>query len=205
MSYLTNIKKTEFDNFLLQLKYALNNRKPRTIQQSDLKPASVLIPLVYHNNNVYVLLTKRTNKVGTHKGEVSFPGGSIDATDTTPLDAAIRETNEEIGINHDEINIIGEFDNFVSIYGFLVYTFVATIDYHDNFNFNKNEIESIFYAPLDLFIEEKYDKVDYYNYKDKNYAIYYYNYDGYVIWGLTARILTDFSRKILKPILKINV
>jgi len=194
----------DYNHFLAfcdKIKQALNQRPPRAIERKSLKDAAVLIPIIFKDNQPYVLVTKRTNNVGTHKGEVSLPGGGIDEDDSSPLETALRESYEEVGIKPEDVTILGEFDHFISIYGFHVYTFVGVIPYPYQLTINHDEIESYTEVPLSLFVEEKYDDVQYYTYEGTPYAIYYYHYNGYTIWGLTARILTDFSRKVIKNIM----
>ena len=202
-SMLTFQSHDEFLHFCGRIKQTLQQRPPRQIQieKKSFKGSAVLIPLLYKDNEPYLLITKRTNKVATHKGEVSLPGGGIDPVDTTPLDTALRETHEEVGIKPEDIAVLGEFDHFISIYGFHVYTFAGIIPYPYTLTISHDEIESYTEVPLSLFVEEKYDNVDYYTYEGIPYAIYYYQYNGYTIWGLTARILTDFSRKVIKQII----
>ncbi|MEJ5361308.1 MAG: CoA pyrophosphatase [Spirochaetota bacterium] len=190
----------EFMTFCDRIKQVLHQRPPREIERKSLKDAAVLIPILFKDNQPHVLVTKRTNNVGTHKGEVSLPGGGIDEDDATPLDTALRETFEEVGIKPDDVTVLGEFDHFISIYGFHVYTFVGVIPYPYPLTINTDEIESYTEVPLSMFVEEKFDDVKYYTYEGAPYAIYYYHYNGYTIWGLTARILTDFARKVIKSI-----
>lgn len=190
----------QFLSFCDKIKEVLNQRLPRAIERKSLKDAAVLIPIIFKDNQPHVLVTKRTNNVGTHKGEVSLPGGGIDQDDPTPLYTALRETYEEVGIKSEDVSVLGEFDHFISIYGFHVYTFVGLTPYPYPLTINHDEIESYTEVPLSLFVEEKYNDVQYYTYEGTSYAIYYYHYNGYTVWGLTARILTDFSRKVIKNI-----
>ncbi|MCX8123030.1 MAG: CoA pyrophosphatase, partial [Spirochaetes bacterium] len=195
----------QFEDFCNRISQKLHERPTRQIERKSLKDAAVLIPLFLKDNAPHILVTKRTTKVATHKGEVSLPGGGIDENDRTPLDTALRETYEEVGIKPEDVTVLGEFDHFISIYGFHVYTFVGTIPYPYTLTINHDEIESYTEVPLSLFVEEKYDSMEYYTYEGNQYAIYYYHYNGYTIWGLTARILTDFSRKIIKDIMLLSL
>jgi hypothetical protein len=78
-----------------------------------------------------------------------------------------------------------------------VNTFVGSINYPYNYTINRNEITDIFEVPLSIFYNKEYDKVEYYREQDKDIAVYYYNFNSYLIWGLTARILTEFASKVL--------
>lgn len=171
----------------------------RTIRQLDnngYRPAAVLMLLMNKDMHPSVLLTVRTNNVSTHKGEVSFPGGGYDDVDKNMLDTALRETEEEVGIQSTNIEILGQYDHYISIFGFHVSCYVGWIKYPFEYTINQDEISKIIIAPLRLFAEKKYDHYDIYEYQGTPYKIYHYFYDNDEIWGLTARILTDFGSDI---------
>ena len=106
-----------------------------------------MILIMNKDGKAHVFLTKRTDKVGTHKGHVSFPGGGIEDGDENIMDTAIRETFEETGIAPEDIDVIGQFDEFFSIGGFHVSTFVGAIKYPYMYTINllKNSIKITFY------------------------------------------------------------
>ncbi|MCL1833617.1 MAG: CoA pyrophosphatase [Leptospirales bacterium] len=196
-----------FSDFKKSISERLSNRKKRSVENSEYKKAAVLIIFMEKENAPYVLLTLRTDRVSTHKGQVSFPGGGFDSSDNSMLDTALRETMEEVGIDPGEIEIIGEFDEYISIMGFHVYTFVGALNSAQKYNPSKDEIDLIFEAPFSIFYNEEYTKCEKVNYSGRDYDVYYYDYNNITIWGLTARILTDFSRKVCKdsPTDKINI
>ncbi|MCX7678878.1 MAG: CoA pyrophosphatase [Spirochaetes bacterium] len=185
----------EYRAFCLEIKTRLSEKERRTIERTSLIPASVVMN---KGGSPHVLLTKRTSNVATHRGEVSFPGGKCDESDKDALFTALRETEEEVGIPATDITILGEFDEYFSIWGFHVSTFVGSIPHPYPYKPNSLEIEACIEAPLSLFYEEKYYKMETYHFHGHEVPVFYYRFDGFEIWGLTARILTDFSRTILK-------
>ena len=187
----------EFRGFIDELKRRLASREIRSLDRPNLRVSAVLIPLLLKDGEVHVLLTKRTSKVGTHKGDVSFPGGARDPEDPDLLHTAVRETAEEVGIAGSDIEYIGEFDHFMSIAGFHVSTFVGAIPHPYEYRVSDDEIEACIEVPLRLFRDRMYDEKREFEFEGEKFNIYYYHYNGYEIWGLTARILTDFGARIL--------
>lgn len=188
----------DFVRFLEEIKLRLEEKSRRVIDRPELVPAAVLMLLINKDGAPHVLLTKRTSNVATHRGEVSFPGGKCDDDDPDTLHTALRETEEEVGIPARDITVLGEFDHYFSIWGFHVSTFVGSIPYPYLYKPNLSEIDACIEAPLDLFYHERYYKTEIYRFEDSDVPVFYYHFNGFEIWGLTARILTDFSRIILK-------
>ena len=191
-------KEGDFTAFKEELKKRLLNREVRDLSASGLKQASVMMLFMNRDEQVHVLLTRRTNTLATHRGQVAFPGGRVDAGDEDRLAAAFRETEEEVGISRDRIEYLGRFDDYVSIAGYHVFSFAGAIEYPYEYSLNYNEAESCFDAPLSMFVEQAYDRYEIFNYMGNNYRVFYYYYKDYEIWGLTARILTDFGEKICR-------
>lgn len=187
-----------FEDFKQELRERLKAWNLRTLDSDGLRRSAVKIILMEKNGEPHVLLTKRTDKVSTHKGQISFPGGGYDETDDSILETAYRETFEEVGIPEESIDLIGQFDDYVSIFGHHVSCFVGSVPYPVKYRFSRDEIDDYIEAPLKLFADLKYDRVETYNHEGRDVSVYYYYFQGYEIWGLTARILTDFSRKVLK-------
>jgi peroxisomal coenzyme A diphosphatase NUDT7 len=176
---------------------------------------SVLLPLITVDEELHILFEVRSKSVH-QPGEVSFPGGRVEA-DETYKEAAIRETQEEIGIARHQIEIIGELDYIMNVSNFILYPYVGIL--HDdaiNLIINKEEVEEIFTVPLRYFLEnepEEYHltyKTDLENgfpfYKIPNgenyqwrkigYPVLFYHYKGYMIWGMTAKITRSFVNRL---------
>jgi len=185
------------DSFMVfekeKLSKALNQHSKQKISNKGLTLAAVLIPVFSSDGKDYLLFTKRTNLVETHKGEISFPGGVHDKTDKSLLHTALRETNEELGVNAKDVEILGELDDVETNTNFIISPFVGIIPYPYNFKVNDKEIESLLYVPLesllngDNFWEESRD------YNGGSYPMYFYRYENNIIWGATAKIVKHFS------------
>ncbi|MBN2159952.1 MAG: CoA pyrophosphatase [Spirochaetes bacterium] len=188
----------DFAAFKEELRKRLASRASRDLGQSGLRHSAVMMLIMDKGGAPHVVLTRRTDSVSSHKGQVSFPGGAVDADDGDFLSAAYRETEEEIGVGRDSIEYIGQFDDYVSISGYHVTCFVGAVAYPCCYTPNTSETESVFEAPLSIFVNKDFDRTEIVNYLGKEYRVFYYLHEGYLIWGLTARILTDFGEKICR-------
>jgi len=112
--------------------------------------------------------------------------------DESLIDTAMRETREEIGLATDKVQLLGRFDEYPSITGLIVTPFVGWIEPPFDLNPNPNEVEEILYVPFDLFRDRTLLRVEMSKRFDEDYPIYYYNFQGRDVWGLTARIIRDF-------------
>ncbi|HPS57335.1 MAG TPA: CoA pyrophosphatase [Spirochaetota bacterium] len=191
-------KPGDFEVFKETLRERLKNRKKRSISFPDYRKAAVMMLFFEKNNSVHVLLQLRTDRVSTHKGQVSMPGGSCDSTDRDLLQTALRETNEEMGIDPSAIEVIGEFDEYISIMGFQVNVFAGALNSKIEYTASDDETEQILEVPFSLFYNEEFYKCEKLTHEGREFDVYYYDFNGITVWGMTARILTDFSRKICK-------
>ncbi len=189
----------EFDAFINQVKTILQQRDKRNIPHEDCeKKAAVNMILMYKDSAPYVVLTKRTHIVSTHKGQISFPGGMEDVEDDHISETALRETSEEIGLKPDKNRIIGYFDDYISIHEVHITAAISVTSYPIDYIMNTDEIELILEVPLQLFIDQEYDQIQMINYRGSDHKVYFYHFEDQEIWGLTARILTDFGEMLLK-------
>jgi 8-oxo-dGTP pyrophosphatase MutT (NUDIX family) len=186
-----------FSEFINAVKSALQERTHRKIGPSDHKEAAVLILLFEKNNSPHVLVTKRSEKVAVHKGQMSLPGGSIDPTDKDITETALRETEEETGIHRSKIEILGRFDDYITITGFHIASFVGYTGYPVDYTFNADEIVDHVEVPLETFTMHEGVDFDKYNYRGTDIISYRYIFNGNTIWGLTSMMLTDFVQKII--------
>lgn len=184
--------------FLDDLKKRLHAYRVREIESEDLRPASVFMLFMLKEDRPHILLTKRTEKVKDHKGQISFPGGAYDDEDDSLLATAYRETFEEVGIPESDIEYIGRFDDYVSISGYRVSTYIGSVRFPVEYDLNEHEIDEHIEVPFSLFSNMEYDRVEKYHFDGRDHTVYYYLYQGHEIWGLTARIITDFVMKVLK-------
>jgi 8-oxo-dGTP pyrophosphatase MutT (NUDIX family) len=191
-------KPVEYEAFKEALRERLRNREKRSISFPDYRKAAVMMLFFEKNNSAHLLLQLRTDRVSTHKGQVSMPGGGFDSTDRDLLYTALRETHEETGIDPSAIEVIGEFDEYISIMGFQVNVFVGALNSKVEYTACDNETEQILEVPFSLFYNEEYYKCEKLTHDGREFDVYYYDFNGITVWGMTARILTDFSRKICR-------
>ena len=157
------------------------------------KPAAVLILLYPIDNDWYFFLTKRTNIVEHHKGQISLPGGMIEKNESYK-NAALRETHEEIGVAIDEINIIGSLTPFyVPVSKFKIFPFVGWAVKKPKTVMHSIEVERIFSPSIKNLMLKKMKKEKKGILTDKSITIPYYDLDGEVVWGATSVILAEFK------------
>jgi len=179
----------------------LSERTPRQTALSGFRRAAVLIPLYETSAGLHVLLTKRTELVPTHKGQISFPGGGFLETDGDLQQTALRESAEEIGLASEDVRVVGVLDDTPSTAsGYLVRPFVGFIPHPYPFRLDGFEIDRVIALPLlplmrhGKFREEIWDR------GGTPHHIYFYQHGEDTIWGLTARILRDLVQILAGPL-----
>lgn len=181
-----------FDQFTQVVSERLSDHKRRVLTGVTFRPAAVLIPLFEKNGEPHLLFTRRTNTVKHHKGQISFPGGAVDPEDAGPLEAALRETHEEVGVKPRDVAVLGKADDMLTVTNFLVTPYVGVIPHPYDYTINEHEIDEIIEIPLFHLLEKKDFEEGEREYKGKMYRIYYYHYGQYTVWGVTGQILHDF-------------
>ena len=171
----------------------------KTISDSSLSPAGVLLLLYPKDGEYCVLLNKRTDQVEHHKGEISFPGGSKDAKDATLLDTALRETHEEMGIRPEDVEVLGQVDDTPTSTNFLITTTVGTIPYPYDFNPSELEVAQVLEVPLSALMDDETRRDEVRIVDDDLDHTPSYAYQGHLIFGATARVLSRFL-KLLKTV-----
>ena len=164
--------------------------------KSDLPKAAVLIALT-EEENPEVIYTLRSNKVSSHQGEVSFPGGMQEESDTSLIMTALRESEEEIGLPQNCVKILGSLDTMVSRFNVSVTPFVGVIPGNVELNTSSEEIEACFKVPLSFLLKDKRYRNDEVNRNGETFYMPAYKYSSYVIWGLTAMITVNFLNRAL--------
>ena len=189
-------------NLHLTIKEILNSRAPKEIENLDPSyvHAAVLIPLLIEAGCHKVLFTERTHRLEHHKGQISFPGGAVDAGDPSPLEAALREADEEIGLKSKDVKVLGRVDDALTVASsFVVHPFVALIPYPYDFTINRAEVKRLITVPLKIFHpEKKKNQRDSAVYEGVTYRTIAYEHKGDLIWGATARMMQNFMH-ILGP------
>ena len=193
----------------------LRGREPEPDRDDNLWDAAVLLPLVNTPDGISVLFEVRAAKLGWQPGDVCFPGGRAECNDDSFAATALRETCEELGLNADDVQLTGGLNYLVTHMGPIIHPYVGCIKDINKIKFNKDEVDEIFTVPLAFLIAnpprvahmELANKAgDDFPFdllprqprewrKRKGYSVYFYEYGGHVIWGLTARILHGFLNR----------
>jgi len=177
-----------------ELARILDERRKQVLSRNRVVVAAVLLPLYRKDDGLHVLLTKRSDLVEHHKGEISFPGGKFDDTDPDLLHCALRETSEEVGVDPADVRIIGELDDFYTVAtNFLVVPFVGMIPYPYQLNTSSREIDEVLGVPLQVFFDPERRTEEVWTIHGQSVEIISYRWRGYNIWGATARILKHFT------------
>ena len=153
------------------------------------KRASVLIPLLECDGELFVMLTQRSEKLRSHAGQVLFPGGKQDLQDANSLETALRETQEEIGLAPEKVEIIGTLDQILSLHYYLVTPFVGIIP--ENFIPipNEDEIEAVFKVPLSFFMQNDQHWTEEFKTPIATILAHHFEFKGFDIWGLTSKLI----------------
>ena len=174
------------------IKRALANRPTERVAGDDLTPAAVMVLLYPKDGDFCVLLNKRSQEVEHHKGEISFPGGATDPEDRDPLDTALRETEEEMGILRGDISVLGEMDEVATRSQFRVRVFAGTIGHPYEFRPSADEIAEIVEFPVSALRDPASVRVDTHWQPDAPTTVYSYAHGKHLVFGATARILQQF-------------
>ena len=159
----------------------------------DAKKASVLILLFPESNNIHFFLTQRTFSVEHHKGQISLPGGTCEKNEKT-INTALRETEEEIGVDKNEVEIIGELTPFFTpTSGFIVHPFIGWCNRRPKTNKQTDEVHTLFSASLSQLLNDQILELENWNLRGYETKVPFYNFDGHKVWGVTAAILSEFK------------
>ena len=161
------------------------------INNQTLVPAAVLIPFLKIEEAWHLLFTRRNENLTVHSGQVAFPGGRTDPEDHNPESTALREANEEIGLNPSDVRILGKLNGFITITNYIVTPVVGTIPWPYPLQMAAEEVSKVFTIPLDWLSNPE-------NYQERRRilpdpygqmpVIYYHPYQDEVLWGVSARL-----------------
>lgn len=163
---------------------------------NHVKDAAVLIPIVDTGKQLNILLTRRAEHLTHHPGQVSFPGGKVEASDENHIAAALREAQEEIGLPVENVTILGQLKPYQTISGFAVTPIIGLIKQPDFFTQDENEVAEIFQVPLRHFLQAKNHHQVITFHQGKSHSIYFMPYKHYNIWGATAAMMADLVNHI---------
>jgi 8-oxo-dGTP pyrophosphatase MutT (NUDIX family) len=167
-------------------------------REQPIRPAAVLIPVVDHPQPT-VLLTQRAAHLNDHAGQIAFPGGKIDATDASPLDTALREAEEEIGLARDFIEPIGYLDLYGTAFGFRILPTVARVRPGFDLRINRAEVDDAFEVPLSFLMDPANHQIHSKDFRGIERSYYAMPFAERYIWGATAGILRVLYERIYVP------
>ena len=156
----------------------------------------MLVPLVNRQDGITILLTKRNDNLNKHAGQISFPGGRMDNDDRDTMHTALRETEEEIGLNEKYINVIGKLNDYVVGTGFLVTPIIGFIEPPFKLELQEDEVEEVFEAPLYFMthpnnFERRTRKI-----RGIDRTYFAIQWSNRLVWGATAGMLRDLSQRL---------
>ena len=179
------------DAALVRLREILARRAAVDIDAPQHRRACVLIPLIRNGGGWSILFTRRAENLAAHSGQISFPGGSVEGSESLE-EAAVREAEEEVGIPRTSVELIGRLDDVITHSGFLVAPFVGVIHEPVPYVMQESEVVEVFEVPLESLLDVRNPEVRYVPFGRKEYPAYFYHYGRYEIWGLTGRMLKAF-------------
>ena len=172
------------------LNQRLEQRAPRRINQPDLAEAGVLVAIT-NEENPHIVLTRRASHLSTHQGEVAFPGGKRDPEDSDIVATAIREAEEEVELASSLVTVVGEMDQVVSRFGYLVTPVLALIPAEADLVANPDELDAVFRVPVEFFRQPPSSY-----FERGKVKIPSYDYDEFHIWGLTAMMIAEMMNNL---------
>lgn len=164
------------------------------------RPAAVLLPFFQHLDALHLLLLRRTTLPGDiHSGQVAFPGGAMNPDDSSPVTTALRESKEELGIQEQDVTILGQLHQFLTVSNYLVTPVIGFIPWPYKFTLSTQEVERVFSIPLDWLANpgNRYDLERNWDAEIRFNVTYFNEYDSEVLWGASARFVTTLLEAIL--------
>lgn len=171
---------------------------PGMAKPTELVQAAVLVPIVERREGLTVLLTQRTDHLSAHAGQISFPGGRLEATDAGLEAAALRETEEEVGLMRDRIEVVGQLDLYVTRTGFEVTPVVGIVTPPFSLTPDPFEVADVFEVPLSFIIDPANHLKQSRLHNGIQRQFYVLPYDNRYIWGATAGMLVNLSEVLRK-------
>ena len=167
---------------------------------AETRPAAVLICLQPPFDDLHVLFTQRASHLNHHAGQISFPGGKYETSDESLIFTALREAEEEIGLNPNKVRILGTLPEYKTISGFAVLPVIGildeSVDLVTDLNIDANEVSRVFQVPLAHLMDQKNYFVHHVERKKQSFPVYFIQYENDVIWGATAGMTALLCKQI---------
>ena len=167
--------------------------------RQPLVPAAVLVPLIDHTEGLTVLLTLRTLHLHDHAGQVSFPGGRIEPGDADATGGALREAEEEVGLEPQRVRVIGRLDTYLTRTGYQVTPVVGLVDPPLQLSIDPHEVAEAFEVPLDFLVDPANRRRDSRLYQGVERHFWAMPFDRHYIWGATAGMLVNLAEVLGGP------
>jgi len=187
-------------------KKLLDFDSPKRISLKDdfFTSSAVLFSIIPYEDRPYdLVIIHRSDRGSRHRGEMSFPGGKFDSQkDSSLMDTALRETEEEIGIPKSKIKILGCLNDMVTLTKFIITPFIGVIDKDQKLIKEEREVQEILKIPIDFFIRKKNFREQAIDIEGNKFPIFYFNYENeedgktYTVWGATAYMISTFIETI---------
>ena len=163
------------------------------------KPAAVLVPVIAHPDGATLLLTERAAHLKDHAGQIAFPGGKIDPSDQSPTAAALREAEEEIGLDRRHVEALGYLAPYLSSTGYRIIPIVAIIAPDARLAIDRNEVASVFEVPLGFLMDPARHEIHEREWRGVNRRYFAMPYGERYIWGVTAGIIRTLYERLYAP------
>jgi 8-oxo-dGTP pyrophosphatase MutT (NUDIX family) len=182
------------EEVLDRVRQALADYTPKRLDHPAAAAAAVLIIVYDRGDEPHVVFTERTNHVEHHKGQISFPGGGCDEGDDCLETTALRETHEEIGVKPEDVTLLGQLDDMVTISNFRVTPYVGTLNCNFDYPFilSDHEVARVIQVPLTFLMDERNMELEVRQHQGRDVLVPAFAYNGHRIWGATARMLHQF-------------
>lgn len=157
------------------------------------RPASVLIPLIDYANEAAALFTVRASHLKHHAGQISFPGGKQESDDKNLLETALREAQEEIGLDWQKVSIVGCLPSYRTVSGYEVLPYIGFVEPDLNLLLDENEVDDVFEVPLSYLLNKDNHLIHWVERNQQKHPIYFINWQGKAIWGATAAFVRNLA------------
>jgi 8-oxo-dGTP pyrophosphatase MutT (NUDIX family) len=169
-----------------------------TPPSTALRPAAVLVPLIDRAEGMSVLLTQRTQHLSAHAGQISFPGGRIEESDADATEAALRETEEEVGLLREHVTVIGRLDTYVTGTGFEITPVVGIVTAPFSLAIDPFEVAEVFEVPLSFILDPTNHRRTTRDFEHRTRNFFVLPFENRNIWGATAGMLVNLA-EVLAP------
>ncbi len=176
--------------------FLLNPDIAASLKSRSARDAAVLVPIVRREPEATVLLTRRTDHLPSHAGQIAFPGGKIDADDNGPVAASLREAHEEIGLASESVDLLGFGDTYVTGSGYRIVPVVGLVEADPDLTVNRDEVAAIFEVPLSFLMDARNHHQGRRTWQGRERKFYVMPYYEHYIWGVTAGIVRTLYERM---------